>query len=356
MSFFVNNDISDDEKRNLAFHAVNAVRESVTIAQNLPQPITYQETMDLIAELNPDLYQQFEKLLCNKYESDIARYFKDKAKVLSDSSKAKVTPQQLIQEEIQELERYVAQDPKTKSFKRRIKLLQVTLEYFTPRIVSEHKVLMHDLHLANRGDIKKVYLNESSIDYALSGSRTLRMHLLHPDNEEHILGCDMIYEQFDLKNERVRFVHLQYKTWGKDERIYFSQGNTLDQLNKMESNLCNSGFCHKGNNINEKNFRFPFCSAFLRPTSPILQNDSKLISTGIHIPVCEVLKIKENFKSLTKKNTKDTKVSQLIFEELFNNYLLGSRWLKISELEEFYEKRGITNISNMIRVHAQEFK
>lgn len=201
---------------------------------------------------------------------------------------------------------------------------------------------------------KKLYENAKVKDYELSGNRILRLRLLHPDKAERIIGSDLVYEQFDLDNQKVRFIHLQYKTWNTNT-LYFTQGNIIDQVNKLDENLCKSGFCSSlDGNKYSKNYRFPFCSAFLRPTSHLTKPDSSLVSTGIHIPICMVKKIQETEKKIDKKNSAGKSIGHNIFEELFIDQHIGSRWLSFNELESFYSSKGITNELGRIRVHAQE--
>lgn len=124
---------------------------------------------------------------------------------------------------------------------------------------------------------------------------------------------------------------------------------------RLDNNLCKSGYCygHK-KNWNSENYRFPYCSAFFRPTNKIATKDSKLASSGIHLPICKVLELKEVDNKVTRENTKDKAISSKIFEELFISNLLGSRWITLKELEHFYESKGLKSNTDTIRVLAQE--
>jgi hypothetical protein len=239
---------------------------------------------------------------------------------------------------------------------RRIFALESALEYFQPEDISENYILNHDFSLTHKHDFfrKKLYDSAKVKDYKLTGKRVLRLRLLHPDKAERIIGSDLVYEQFDLRNERVRFIHLQYKTWNT-ERLYFSQGNMVDQIEKLDKNICKSGFCENedGSNFSD-NYRFPYCSAFLRPTSYLAKPDSPFISSGIHLPICMVNRIRETDKKIDKKNIRGKSVGHRIFEELFINKHIGSRWISIDQLEKFYEEKGITSEMKRLRVHAQE--
>lgn len=71
---------------------------------------------------------------------------------------------------------------------------------------------------------EKFFETDNYVDYKIAKDRFLRIRLLHPDKAEHILGADLIYEQYDVDTEKVRIAVLQYKTW-ENGVLYFSQGS-----------------------------------------------------------------------------------------------------------------------------------
>lgn len=358
MDYLSDEDISEDERRNNAFQTVNAIREAVTIAKRASQPVTYEQTLDLVHDLDPELYTKVTTLLARKNESDLVKFYKQKAEVLSTETEP-VTAVDLIEKDLDELEAIIEKDKSKKFLNRRIFDLKNALTYFQPRKISEHKILNKDFYLAERPSFKfseVLYENEEFKDYKLEDNKVLRLRLLHPDKAEHVIGADLIYEQFNLKTNQVRFLVLQYKTWNQ-KSLNLSSGNIADQFAKLDKNLCKAGFCSNYKGEEEAfGYRLPFCCAFLRPTSFIASADAKLVSTGIHVPICQVLKIKENEKSLTDKNSKGKAISFNIFDELFIENMLGSRWLNFKELEEFYESKDIFSHTDRIRVHAQEVR
>jgi hypothetical protein len=58
---------------------------------------------------------------------------------------------------------------------------------------------------------------------------------------------------------------------------------------------------------------------------------------------------------LVHENFKSEAVTQRLFEELFNNNMLGSRWLNYEELEGLYRANKIMNAAERIIIHAQDF-
>lgn len=356
MSYLSDENQPEDERRNNAFQAVNAVREAVTIAKRASQPITYEQTLDLVHDLDPELYGEVTTLLARKNESDFVKYYTQKAEAITTEENP-VLPTDLIEKELEELEKIVEKDKSKRFLNKRIFDLKNALSYFQPRKISEHKILNKDFYLAERPSFKFseiLYEDEEFKDYKLEDNKVLRLRLLHPDKAEHVIGADLIYEQFNLKTNQARFLVLQYKTWNQ-KNLNLSSGNIADQFEKLNKNLCQSGFCSNYKGEDEAfGYRLPFCCAFLRPTSYISSADSKLVSTGIHVPICQVLKIKEHEKSLTSKNAKGKAISFNIFDEMFIENMLGSRWLNFKELEDFYESKDIFSHSDRIRVHAQE--
>lgn len=95
-----------------------------------------------------------------------------------------------------------------------------------------------------------------------------------------------------------------------------------------------------------------FC--ILRPTAKLQNSESKLITSGYHVPLCQTIALLDSEGKLTKETIRDKSIKGNIFEELFINNIAGSRWITIDDLEKFYEEKGINSNLNTIRIHAQE--
>jgi len=356
MDYFSNDKVNEDDRRDIAFQLVNALREVVSISRKLNQPISYEQTIDLVQDLNPEMYESITVLLDRKNESDWVKYYKELADAQSTPEK-EINPVDLIEKDLKDLDSLALNKGNKRFLKKRIRDYQSAIEYFQPRKISEHKILNRDTYLADRKDLKlknKIYEREEFIDYKLDSNNVLRLRLLHPDNAENIIGADLIYEHLDTKSGQIRFLHMQYKTWN-NKTLNFKAGSLNAQIDKMSKNLCQAGYC--GNERGKKNikgYRLPYCCAFLRPTSKLQSSDSKMVSTGLHVPICEVKKIMETEKSLNKKNVSGKNVSYKIFDELFNARMIGSRWLTYEEHTNFYKERNLLDIDNIIRLHAQE--
>lgn len=356
MNYFSDNKFEENDRRDISFQLVNALREVVSISKKLNQPISYEQTLDLIQDLNPEIYNSVTILMDRKNENDWVKFYKELADVQSTENTV-VDPIDLIKKDLEELNKIALNKGNKRFLNKRIRDYKNAIEYFQPRKISEHKILNRDVYIAERKDLKirnKIYEREEFIDYKLDNKNVLRIRLLHPDNAENILGADLIYEHLDTKSGYVRFLHMQYKTWN-NKSLNFKAGSLDAQIEKMEKHLCKAGFCsNEEGSKSTKNYRLPFCCAFLRPTSKLQSSDSKMVSTGLHIPICEVKKIMENEKSLNRDNVKGKNISYKIFDELFNSRMIGSRWLTFEEHTKFYEDRNLLNVDNIIRLHAQE--
>ncbi len=361
MSYFDDKSTDEDERRNHAFQTVCAAREAVTLAKKTKLPITYEEAFGFIKQGNPSMFEGMEHLLRWRNNNEIARRFEEKAVILNAKGE-KTDAISLLLEELKEQRKIVAdkENEEARSTEAYIKQIKSAIDYFKVVPIDENTSLMRDYSLAKRLDVDTVLYdgNDQYTDYKLPDQNVLRLRFLHPGKDEHVVGADLIYEIHDLEGGKCRFVHLQYKMWDS-EKFYFSQsGNLKGQLTKLEDNLCKSGYCH--NEYGQKvdgSFRLPFCCGFLRPTNRIQTSDSKLVTMGMHVPVCVVQGIRNaNGVKLTKKGILSNSISHLSFGEAFTANTLGSRWMTTMEMQTFYKEKGLLDHHDIIRVHAIEYQ
>lgn len=354
---------SDDIRKDLAFQIVVAIRDTLSIAKKTdPQP-TYENAIRILHDINPELYDDVVKLLPQKNLSDTAKFYQGKAEIQSHIERNEVSPTQIIQVDIDELKNMLFQSKdldsdKKSSINQRLIQLEAAKSSLKPRQINENRILQRDFSKVNRSDFghKFIHSDDFKIDYQLRNNSFLRIRLLHPDKPEHVTGADLIYEQHDEENGKIRVMFLQYKIW-EDGILYFSQAGNLEaQLRKMKTFLCDKGFCNKPGMLkNELDYRFPYCSGFLRPTDKLQQSNEKLISSGIHIPVCSALKFREEGEvKIDKKNIRHQTMTHKIFEHLFNKSLLGSRWLMETEVENLYKENNIIDSDDTIKIYARE--
>lgn len=354
---------SQDKQKDLAFQIVVAIRDTISLAKKSdPQP-TYENAIRILHDISPELYNDVINQLPQKNLSETAKFYQGKAEVQSHIDKKEITPTQAIQIDIDELQELLSKSNDLDSDKKhilsqRLFQLEATKVNLKPRQINENRILQRDFSKVDRTDFgcKFIQSDDFKIDYSLKNNSFLRIRLLHPDRPEHVTGADLIYEQHNEETGKIRLMLLQYKIW-EDGVLYFSQAGNLEaQLLKMKTLLCDKGFCDKPEKLkNELDFRFPYCSAFLRPTDKLQQSNEKLISSGIHIPVCSALQFKADGETkIDKKYIRHQTLTHKIFEHLFNRALVGSKWLSESEVEKLYLDNEIIDSDDTIKIYARE--
>lgn len=347
MEYFESNDFTNEEKLDTSFNVLSAVRDALTLALK-QRPPTYEKALRYVEDIDPSLHSEIVKHIPGKNESELVKRFKAEGKALSKD------PQVIINEEIDRFKTAVeSSTEESHSLKKYIGQLRTALQHFKTRELTEHMLLNHDFYIASRTKLKEVYNNANRKDYLLPNGNHFRIYLAHPDKIEQTLGADLIYEQYDLKLGLARFAHLQYKTWN-DKAIYLTDRDKR-QLQRLHSNLCDAKYCQTPTSYKSSNdYRFPYCSAFLRPTSKLIGTNSKMRSTGEHIPLCKILNLNNAGVTLKRDILDEFSIGHAIFEESFNKYHIGSGWMPIGELEEFYKKRKLDELSDNVRILAQE--
>ncbi|UOE50346.1 hypothetical protein MTO98_04575 [Mucilaginibacter sp. SMC90] len=361
MFFFYDDGLDEDKKRDIAFQTVVGIRDTINLAKKQQQPATYEQSLRLIYDLDPELYRDFDRILTEKNDNDIVKLYREEAKLQSEISGKKIEPEDLIEKEIDRLKTLKsdaeAKLQDVKHINRRIAQLYSAIENLKPRHLTENAILIRDFAQLDHSTVfgEKIMSDYKYVDYVLQKDRFLRLRLLHPDREEHITGADLIYEQYDLINNKVRFVFLQYKTWDNSGILYFSQHENLKpQLLKLKTTLCDCEFCDPP--ISEDfNYRMPYCCAFLRPTDKLQIKNSKMVSSGLLIPVCKSLVYSDKQIKLDKRELKYETLNHYVFEKMFNNNLLGSRWFDADDVEEFYKEKLILESHDTLKIYAREF-
>ena len=301
------------------------------------------------------MYNDFTTLLSKKNESELIQFYRDLAEEESERTGKEVNPIDLIDSQIKNLELRQQNKPK-KTFLKRIIELSIAKERLQPQRFTENRILNRDYNLVDRSSYANIHFqNEFYTDFKLKNKNLLRLRFLHPDPAEHISGADLIYEQYDLKEKKVRFIFLQYKTW-ENNIIYKSQADNMEpQLVKLQKILCKNSLCHSMHGSNHSlTYRLPYCAAFLRPTDKMQVGDNKMMSTGYHLPVCTALKLLETEGKINKKSIGEQSFKSQIFEDLFNSNMIGSRWIDVEELEKLYKENNMFKDDSRIKIYALE--
>lgn len=355
--------IPDEERKDIAFQLVVAMRDTINIAKKKGHKSTYENAIRLFHDFSPKLYNGIVENLPQRNLSDDAKYFIAKAEAISNADDINLTPLEALEREIIENKELVKKGnslsvEQKKIIRNKIASLESIRKSLKPRSLTEHRILARDSSRADRKDFgaQLVSTNDFFVDYELSDKKYLRIRLLHPERTEALTGADLIYEQHNEETGQIRILFLQYKIWDKGV-LYFSQSKNLStQLQKMEDCICSNVFC-KAPEIEDghREFRFPYCSAFLRPTDKVQNQNEKLVSSGIHIPVCSMNRfIKEGSDKLVRKNVRFQTLNHELFENLFNRGFIGSQWLDQEVVEEFYKQNKILEDNESVIFYARE--
>jgi hypothetical protein len=292
--------------------------------------------------------------------------FKQEAIAKSIENRKEISPNELIEERLEELDNLLSVYPKDSEFpealvKERKSLKKLIAESKKSILglirVTEHQAILND-SLANRANKQFVNNQLGKFNQYIDkdNGSVFRINILHPNPSEAITGADLIYEQYDTKNEKVRIAVIQYKIWENEVLYILKAGNILSQLSKMQGCFCQKNFCKPPDEFDlSQHYRLPFCTAFLRPTDK-LQDPRNLITTGYHVPICNLKKMRMDGEYEYKINIDSIRKYSLkaqSFEELFNEEMVGSRWLTIDELQSLYIETKVIEPNQRIILYAQ---
>lgn len=338
--------------------SVNAIREALKIANHGEYAkSTYDAALEIGGELYPELLGEENSLLRRERQSATAKEFMQKAKLKSIQQNKEITALSLLKEEINDLESLInleTEKRRNDQLKLRLKKLRKAENELSKVKHTEHQLIARDAYNVKRN--APVLFNGQAVkDYELSNQNNLRIRILHPDKPEHITGADLIYEHHNIHNEEVSIVFIQYKIWER-KQMYMSDPRMKKQLEKLKSKTCDKGLCEYHNNTE---YRFPYCSSFLRPTDALQSANQTLISSGEHLPICKINAVTRKGARgadiITYRSIKDSSISGLLFEELFNREKIGSKRMNYKELKEFYEEIEIVKSEESVIIYAQEF-
>lgn len=349
---------SYQNRLDLEWGALNAIRETLRIALKGQRAFSYNQALALGKELLTKLFDSDDSLISRGQEPAIVREFREEAELESLAKKQTIDPVELVERELKRVERLLQIPGEHKESYRRQRRLLGALEFFRKKNYSEHQLIRRDVFQAHRPDLPSKRLGDNFAEYELPYGRTLRLRMLHPDAPEHSTGADVIYEQCDEEEHLVRFAFLQYKIWSGD-RFYFSESPNFEkQFAKLSAIICDDGYCLCTPSTQSKElYRLPCCAAFLRLTDRLQSASARLVSTGYHVPICVVRDRSESTRSgakmITRRGILGSYLTTKIFEQMFNNAMLGSRWLPYADVERLYQRHGILDSAERLIVYAQ---
>jgi hypothetical protein len=341
---------------------LNAFRELTKIAAKGDlAKATYDNALELGGELYPELLSRDSSILRRERESDTTKEYRQRAQLKSIKHESKVLPLTLLQADIDELKDLlaIAKQNKNRSkvdqLKRRMALLVAAADELNPVPHTENQLIFRDA-LSIERIVPAHGSGKAYRDFELPDSNILRVRVLHPDKPEHITGADIIYERHNVEEERASVVAVQYKIW-EDKVLYLNDERMQAQLSRLKTFTCQNGLCAPPEG--DAGYRFPCCAAFLRPTDKLQRADQSYVSSGEHLPICQI----DACKSLSTRGTdileykkiRQTSLSAEMFEQLFNKGRIGSRLMTYDELQTLYEEHEVAANLDTVVIYAQEF-
>jgi len=345
---------------------LNAVRDLIRLAApGDDSKATYSHALDFGAAICPEILGADVSILRQDRESNLTKEYRQKAACRSIRDGKEIKALSVVNEDIDDYESLVKVAKKGRDrteidkFQRKLNNLYASKGEIELDKNSENQLIFRDALKVDRG-IPMLTEGKNNRTFELSDNNLLTIHVLHPEIPEHITGADLIYERFDNVTKTVVIAFIQYKIW-EHKKLNISDNKSnqrmLGQIEKMREFLCMKGACSNENSNNQ--FRFPFCSAFLRPTDKLQSPNQKFMSIGEHLPVCHIdacsRTTSSNAKFLEYKNIKKVSLSHEQFEDLFTKGKIGSKPLSIEELTELYKDAKIISKNDRILLYAQEY-
>lgn len=338
--------------------ALNAFRELVKIASKGDfEKSSYDNALEFGGELYPGLLGADVSILRRTRESDTAREYRQKAELKTKKNNSSVSPLSLIQTDIAELKGLlgVADKNKVDQLKRKQAQLLSAEKELDVTLHSENQLIFRDAYNVERV-VPSLKTGKAHRDFRLPDDNVLRIRVLHPEKPEHVTGADIIYERHHPKNNCASVVAVQYKLWD-DKKLYLSDARMLGQIARLRKFLCEKNYCQQV--PGGCDYRFPCCSAFIRPTDKLQNADQRFISSGEHLPICWIDKCKTKTAAggdmLEYDRIKNISLSVEMFEDLFSRGKIGSRAIDYDEIEKLYAEYLMESALDTMVIYAQEF-
>jgi hypothetical protein len=353
-------DAGDDRIRlDAEWTTLNALRELIRIAVRGRENVTYERALGLANELLPELFNPDESLISKGQEPPIIREYRQMAEAKSLLQSKVIEPAELLDRDIQQAEDLLKAGGKQKDIRRRLDRLLKYRNYFTSKAYTEHQLIRRDAFQARPPHLPAPFTGDNFSEFRLAEESVLRVRMLHPDRPEHSTGADLVYEICSERDGKARLAFLQYKIWD-GETLYFTRARGLaDQLDRLAGEVCAKGYCSP-KEADASFYRLPYCAAFLRLTDRLQSPDARLVSSGLHVPVCAVMKSgsfsNQGEKVLRRNDLHGKYVSSEIFEQLFENGMLGSDWISYAQIEALHKEHHILDHKERIIVYAQQYE
>lgn len=336
---------------------LNAVRETRRLATKGGQS-TYDQALELGAELLPALLGPDVSLIKKARESHTVREFRQRAARESAMRGISVEALELLKQEIKREQELLAVDApgRVDQIKSRLTKLKKAFKELQPEPSSEHAKIFRDALRVER-KLPEIGGCNNQRDYLLPDDTGLRVRVLHPDHPEHLTGADLIYERHHPERDEAAIVAVQYKIWDREAKTLYLDKRMEKQLERLKSFTCDGGLCEATPELTA--YRFPFCSAFLRPTEHLQSADQRLTTTGEHLPICKIdacARDGTKRRQLRYDDIRQTSLTHHVFEGLFSHDKIGSRLMSYGELTNLYKEFDVEGEEDRVVLLVQEYE
>jgi hypothetical protein len=347
----------DQQRLDAEWLATNAFRDVIGLAtEGDSNKATYAQAIALGGQVIPGLLGE-DSLLKRAHEGDLTREYRQKAQAKGLLSGTQVSPLALVNADIGEYERLVKTSrnrKETDELNRKLGKMRVAQKELDATKHSEHELIFQDANNVSR-QLPEIGAGQGFRDYKLSANSFLRVRVFHPDRPEHISGADILYERHDKYQDAASIVAVQYKIW-EEKCSYLNDERMQRQLGRMHQFFCDQALCRPGDT--DHTFRFPYCSAYLRPADKLQTPDQRLASTGEHLPICQLANVQSEGPRgatvLTYDNIRAMSLGHGVFQGLFTTGKIGSRLLPYAELSQIYRRLEVADDTRLL-IHAQDF-
>jgi hypothetical protein len=339
--------------------AANALRDALGIAIPGIQPPGFEDTLNIGEQIAPLLFGRNVSLVRRLLADVAVREYQERADAESQLKGLVVDPLDIVDREIKGFEELLAARGEKEQIKRRLRFLRSVRQKLIKEPTSENSILLRDVYQAERPNIPSPPYSDSPNCrwYQLPDGKTLSLYLMHPDRPEQATGADVLYEVYWEDEKLVRLAFVQYKLWDGRSLHLSRARNLAAQIERLIKVTCNGKLCSAGHSaVPPEGYRLPCCSSFIRPTDRLQNKDPRILSKGLHVPVCVAEKLLNEEKVLRRRKLKDRALDSRIFEELFANGITGSRWLPYNRVEQLYGSTYITSLEERVLVHAREVR
>jgi hypothetical protein len=367
-TYFSSSKVSNSDKQDTVIQLTTAMREGLQKASGNSVNVTYAIAAEVLGDVDPALSYEMNKFLASLQTDPV---IVQKYRELAEINEEPTTPINLINQRINEIMKILKRSAlryNREAFpvlRRELKGLENAKLWLNRRErldeyyqIRENTALNRDFFTAVRP--ANIYKPKGSTidnfkEYALPNGNLMQIRLLHNLSPEAVTGIDMVYEIIDSKTNRMRFIHLQYKIWN-EKSFTINTEREIKQETRIHNTFCKRDFCQ----LNSKNttgntpFRFPACSAYYRPTTNKQRKDASIVTTGIHLPACEVRRLTKVKSSISKADLYENAISNSSFDELFRNGFIGSDWLDIETVQRFYQENKILESNDKIVLSMRE--